>query len=342
MGDLPQWEDVPQRKAERLLQWEDVPQWKAERSYAENSQETQLPTIDSVINNTHDNKSCTVTANERNGSNNNESESSSFLQKWIQGDYTPHPPSNEIQYQGPDVPHLSSNVQKCLLATLISKNIGNDTPRNVKSALTNKMWKKSIEEDIGQPRNLPSNIQVPESPLREDEPNRHSHLVEQDQLGFLAVLADDPFPDGIPRNVKETLNDNTWRKSMKEEFDAHVRNGTWELVERQSRMHVIGSTWTYRTKREQKGHPLRYKSRLCAQGFRQLQGMDYDETYSPVVGINTIRLMLSFAASRSQTIYQADVPTAYLNASVDKEIYMKQPTGFAAHKKGGGELACLL
>ncbi len=269
---LPQIRELPtpEKWVGDLPQWEDVPQWKAERSHTENSQETQLPTIDSVINNTPDNESCTVTVNERNGSNNNESESSSFLQKWIQGDYTPHSPSNEIPYQGPNVPHLSSNVQKCLLATLISNNVGNDTPKNVKSALTNKMWKKSMEE----------------------------------------------------------------------EYNAHIKIGTWELVERKPDMNVIGSTWTYRVKRDEYGAPIKYKSRLCAQGFSQIPGIDYDTTFAPVVEISTIRLLLAYAASRYLKVYQADVPTAYLNANLDDKIFMKQPTGFTVQHINNAEMVC--
>ncbi len=183
---------------------------------------------------------------------------------------------------------------------------------------------------------------MPESPLREDEPNRHGYLVEQDQLGFLAVLTDGPFPDGTPRNVKEALNDNTWRISMEVEYEAHIKNGTWELVGKRPGMNVIGSTWTYTIKKDQNGDPVKHKSRLCAQGFSQVYGVDYEETFSPVVEINTIRLLLSFSARHSLTIHQADVPTAYLNVSVDKEIYMRQPAGFVVRGQGEGEVVCQL
>ncbi len=128
--------------------------------------------------------------------------------------------------------------------------------------------------------------------------------------------------------MKEALNDSTWRISMEDEYEAHIKNGTWELVEKRPGINVIGSTWTYTIKKDQNGDLVRHKSRLCAQGFSQVYGVDYDETFSPVVEVNTIRLMLSFAAHHSLVIHQADVPTAYLNASVDKEIYMRQPTGF--------------
>ncbi len=70
--------------------------------------------------------------------------------------------------------------------------------------------------------------------------------------------------------------------------------------------------------------------------------MDYNETFSPMVDKNTVRLMLSFAAHHPLTIYQADVTTAFLNASVDEEIYLRQPAGFVAHSQGEGELVCQL
>ncbi len=135
-----------------------------------------------------------------------------------------------------------------------------------------------------------------ESLHHENEPHRRSYMVGQDQLGTLAVIVKGSPSDRAPGNAKDTLRSDTWRKSMEEEYEAHTENCTWVLVPRQSDMHVIGSTWTFRIKKDQNGKPTRHKSRLCAQGFRQTFGIDYEETYSPVVDITTIRLMLSLVS----------------------------------------------
>ncbi len=129
---------------------------------------------------------------------------------------------------------------------------------------------------------------------------------------------------------------------MQEEFNAHAKIGTWKLVERKPAMNVIGSTWTFRVKRNEHGDPIKYKSRLCAQGFSQVPEIDYNATFAPVVEISTIRLLLAYAASRSLRIYQADIPTAYLNAELHDEIYMKQSKGFEVQSREGTDMVCLL
>ncbi len=148
--------------------------------------------------------------------------------------------------------------------------------------------------------------------------------------------------EDIPMNAKEALSNETWRQSMKEEFDAHTKNKTWDLIERKPEMNLTGSTWTFKAKRDENETPIKYKSRLCAQGYSQIPGIDYDATYSPVVDINTIRLLLSFAANQSLTIYQTDIPTAYLNADLNDKVYMKQPTGFIIHSTEKNEIVCSL
>ncbi len=129
---------------------------------------------------------------------------------------------------------------------------------------------------------------------------------------------------------------------MNEGYEAHIQNGTWELARREPNMNFIGSTWNYRIKPDEDGKPIKYKSRLCAQGFKQNYGIDYDETFAPVVDISTIRLLVALAASNSLIIYQADIATAYLNAKIDEEAYMDQSTGYKTLSKDGDELVCSL
>ncbi len=129
---------------------------------------------------------------------------------------------------------------------------------------------------------------------------------------------------------------------MDEEYKANIQNGTWKLVKREPRMNVIGSTWNYKMKTDQDGKPIKYKSRLYAQGFKQKYGIDYDEIFAPVADISTIRLLAALAASNSLIIYQADIATAYLNVEGDEEINMDQPTGYEVLSEDGDELVCSL
>ena len=93
-----------------------------------------------------------------------------------------------------------------------------------------------------------------------------------------------------------------WRRAMTEEYDALVRNGTWELVPSDSIHNIVGCKWIFQTKRHSDGSIDRHKARLVAKGFHQRLGIDYHDTFSPVVKPTTIRLVLSLAVSRGWSL----------------------------------------
>lgn len=105
-----------------------------------------------------------------------------------------------------------------------------------------------------------------------------------------------PLPISVePTCVSQTLKTIEWRDAMSKEFDALIHQHTWDLVPRPNNKNVIGCKWIYRVKRKANGDIDRYKARLVAKGFHQRPGLDYTQTFSPVVKPITVRLVLSLA-----------------------------------------------
>src|ERR671938_1582733 len=105
-------------------------------------------------------------------------------------------------------------------------------------------------------------------------------------------------------------------------------NQVWELVDLPAGTRPIGCKWVFKRKTDMDGNLTVYKARLVAKGYTQIQGIDYDETFSPVVMFKTIHILLAIAAYYDYEIWQMDVKTAFLNGKLEEEVYMVQPRGF--------------
>jgi hypothetical protein len=129
-------------------------------------------------------------------------------------------------------------------------------------------------------------------------------------------------------------------RAMEEEYVALLANHTWDLVLRPPDNNVITGKWLFRHKLTSDGSLDRYKAQWVLRGFTQRPGVDYDETFSPVVKFATIRAVLSLALSWNWVIHQLDVKNAFLHGTLTETIYCNQPTGFvdAAHP----DLVCRL
>ncbi|GKF11074.1 putative ribonuclease H-like domain-containing protein [Tanacetum coccineum] len=131
-----------------------------------------------------------------------------------------------------------------------------------------------------------------------------------------------------PKKVSQALADESWVEAMQEELLQFKLQEVWVLCDLPDGKRVIGTKWVFRNKRDERGTIIKNKARLVAQGYRQEEGVDYDEVFAPVARIEAIRLFLAFASFMGFTVYQMDVKSAFLYGNITEEVYVKQPPGF--------------
>jgi hypothetical protein len=115
---------------------------------------------------------------------------------------------------------------------------------------------------------------------------------------------------------------------MNEEYHSLIENDTWDLIPLRKGRKLVICKWVYRTKYALDGSVERHKAWLVAKGFSQVEGIDYNETFSPLAKMNSIRLVLALVASHKWEVHQMDVKSAFLHRDLQEEIYMEQPPGY--------------
>ena len=146
-----------------------------------------------------------------------------------------------------------------------------------------------------------------------------------------------------PTTVEEVLSTpekHCWLEAMEKEMKSLQDNDVWELVDLPEDRKPVGSKWVFKTKTDADGHIERYKARLVAQGFSQKFDTDYDETFSPVVRLESVRTLIAMSVQQGLQLHQVDVDTAFLNGELEEEVYMQQPEGFIT--PGKEHLVCRL
>ena len=146
-----------------------------------------------------------------------------------------------------------------------------------------------------------------------------------------------------PMNMEEAMSSDQaaeWKQAADSEYESLISNETWELVELPTGCTPIGCKWIFRIKYDSSGRVNRFKGRLVAKGYAQKQGIDYEETFSPVVHFSSIRTILAFAVQHNMLIHQMDVVAAFLNGNLQEDLYMQQPNGYV--QAGNEQLVCKL
>lgn len=149
----------------------------------------------------------------------------------------------------------------------------------------------------------------------------------------------EPIEPKTFEDAKNWPNAEEWEKSMGEEMQSMKLHQAWDIVPRPQNKNIIGCKWVYKIKKNEKGEITKYKSRLVAKGFAQVKGVDYKETYSPVLMKKSIRILLAVAVDKNYETRHIDVLSAYLNSPIKEEVYMEQPKGYEI---GGSSYVCKL
>nr|GEU72424.1 retrovirus-related Pol polyprotein from transposon TNT 1-94 [Tanacetum cinerariifolium] len=141
-------------------------------------------------------------------------------------------------------------------------------------------------------------------------------------------LAESPVSTSIDQDAPSTtMIEPSWIDAIQEEIQEIERLKVWELVSCTDNVFLIKLKWIYKIKKDESGEVLKNKTRLVAQGFRQEEGIDFEESFALVARIEAIRIFITNVAHKNMTIYQMDVKTAFLNGELKEEIYVSQPEG---------------
>jgi hypothetical protein len=130
-----------------------------------------------------------------------------------------------------------------------------------------------------------------------------------------------------PLSAEQALEDPDWIISMEEELNNFKRNEVWELVPRPKK-NVIDTKWVFRNKQDEFGVITKNKARLVGKGYTQVQGLDFGETYALIARLESICILLTYATHHDFKLHQMDVKSAFLNGSVQEEVYVDQPPCF--------------
>lgn len=156
------------------------------------------------------------------------------------------------------------------------------------------------------------------------KPQRYDDFV----LAAVAEVQNLPKDPVTYKQALESPNKELWNKAMMSEINSLNENKTWDLVNLPDGRKALPCKWIYKLKTNPDGSIDKFKARLVLKGYSQQKGIDYDKTFSPVARLTTIRAIIAIAAKENLNLRQFDVATAFLNGSVEEEIYMKQPEGF--------------
>ncbi|GJW18469.1 retrovirus-related pol polyprotein from transposon TNT 1-94 [Tanacetum coccineum] len=173
----------------------------------------------------------------------------------------------------------------------------------------------------------------PVIPLGVEEADHDIEVAHMDNNPFVEFLILEPSSEESstqvsPKSYKDALTESCWIKAMKEELNEFEHLEVWELVPRPNYVMIITLKWIYKVKLDELGGVLKNKAHLVARGYRQEEGINFEESFAPVARLEAIRIFIAFIAHMNMVVYQMDVKTVFLNGILRKEVYVSQLDGF--------------
>jgi hypothetical protein len=176
-------------------------------------------------------------------------------------------------------------------------------------------------------------MSIPATPPEEPNVRRSRRLQGHKALHSQMASHDSPYEPSSYADAISSPDAPLWKAAMLEEYQSLIKNDTWTLRKLPQDRNTIKTRWVFTVKPSSFGNPPRYKARMVAKGFTQRPGIDYSETFSPVVKMDSLRTILSLSAARNLDMTQLDVKTAFLYGEISEEIYLNQPEGFVTPGK---------
>jgi hypothetical protein len=191
----------------------------------------------------------------------------------------------------------------------------------------------TIEEETGPPlcnhgNELNENNNIEERPTCAIRPYPLRTRKPKVWISMKAAETSENFEPQTYQEAIQSKNPHSWKPEILDEYKSFIENDTWEVVPLPPDRKVIRCKWVFTKKAGHNNTPTRFKARLVAKGYTQKQGIDYNETFAPVVKHDSLRILLSIVASLNLEMIQLDVKTAFLYGVVNEELYLEQPEGF--------------
>ena len=151
------------------------------------------------------------------------------------------------------------------------------------------------------------------------------HLVDDFDISLFSYFSLDIDEPSTYEEAMESKYASSWNEAIQDEMKALIDNDTWEIVKKPEKCEVIDSKWVFKVKKDKEGNIQKFKCRLVARGFQQNV---YEDVYSPVVRLTTVRTILAVCVHKGWTIYQMDVCNAFLHGELKEDLYMYLPSNY--------------